>query len=481
MASRTLCTLVALIITSCTRPNPRSCADGICDDPTFPFCDVDGALEGIPLTCIAVSCTPGEVAACRGQEAIRCNATGNDYELVECALGCDEGFGGCVGCATNQQCTNPNPVCDGGSCRACVIDDECDSLVCDADVGTCVPEARIVYAGPEGSNVTEICTKEEPCSLARAGSIAVGSANPVVLRLLPGTYRDTLVANRQMTSPLLVVARGATIEIVGGDAIVIRGGASLDIRDLTVVKVNTNGATAISCGATGDPISRVLLRDSMLSTPGSSSLSIGRCSATVTTTQVRTSLSPVTLNTDGQFVGDRLQLSAIGNADPVFNLFGTNVSVRVTNSIFRSTGVSFATSDATPPGSQLFFAYNTFVFTKPQSDGSEVNCFGSNAPRTARFENNIIFSTTTAEPFLGNRCDMVNNIIAPFAGSLPGNILANPRLVDAAGGDFKLQANSPAIDAAAPSQVQLDVDHDFEGTPRPQGPKSDIGAFERAP
>ena len=50
----------------CTAPNPRSCIDGSCTDPAFPYCDADGSLAGEPKTCIAVACTPGEFVACQG-------------------------------------------------------------------------------------------------------------------------------------------------------------------------------------------------------------------------------------------------------------------------------------------------------------------------------------------------------------------------------------------------------------------------------
>ncbi|HEU0037289.1 MAG TPA: hypothetical protein VFQ53_42050 [Kofleriaceae bacterium] len=90
----------------CTKPNPRSCADGICNDPAFPFCDVDGALEGQTNTCIAVTCSPGEFTACRGDQAITCNAVGNDYELIQCERGCEVGTG-CRLCDPNETaCTN---------------------------------------------------------------------------------------------------------------------------------------------------------------------------------------------------------------------------------------------------------------------------------------------------------------------------------------------------------------------------------------
>lgn len=99
--------VAGLLLVGCTKPNPRSCKDGSCTDPSFPFCDTDGALAGEPQTCITVACTPGEFAGCRGDLAITCNTVGGDYDLVQCERGCDEAAGGCHLCDPNQTaCTN---------------------------------------------------------------------------------------------------------------------------------------------------------------------------------------------------------------------------------------------------------------------------------------------------------------------------------------------------------------------------------------
>jgi hypothetical protein len=47
---------------------------------------------------------------------------------------------------------------------------------------------------------------------------------------------------------------------------------------------------------------------------------------------------------------------------------------------------------------------------------------------------------------------------------------------DAASEDFHLKLRSAAVDTANPTD--LFTGHDFDGTPRPQGARSDIGAFE---
>jgi len=90
----------------CTVPAPASCADGTCTDPGLPFCDVGGEVAGKPLTCIAVSCTPGAFAACRGDSELTCNSVGTDYDATQCEHGCDQGTG-CRLCEPNQTvCTN---------------------------------------------------------------------------------------------------------------------------------------------------------------------------------------------------------------------------------------------------------------------------------------------------------------------------------------------------------------------------------------
>ncbi len=103
----------AISLTACTKANPLDCSDGTCTDPAHPFCDVDGSLgDGTPLACIAVTCTPGDFQACRGAGALTCNAAGTDYDLTQCADGCDA-TAGCRLCAANQT------VCANGMIQTC--------------------------------------------------------------------------------------------------------------------------------------------------------------------------------------------------------------------------------------------------------------------------------------------------------------------------------------------------------------------------
>lgn len=51
---------------------------------------------------------------------------------------------------------------------------------------------------------------------------------------------------------------------------------------------------------------------------------------------------------------------------------------------------------------------------------------------------------------------------------------ADPQFVDAAGGDYRLRAESPARDAG----TAADVAQDLDGAARPFGPQPDLGAYE---
>lgn len=97
-----------------TKANPQlMCSDGACSNPDFPFCDVHGAVGGDPGTCLAVSCTAGEFAACDGDQALACNSSGDNYTATACPFGCSDASNGCNQCSANQV------ACVGGDLHRC--------------------------------------------------------------------------------------------------------------------------------------------------------------------------------------------------------------------------------------------------------------------------------------------------------------------------------------------------------------------------
>jgi hypothetical protein len=109
-----------VLAAACTKPNPAAnCGgNGVCTEPSHQYCDVDGSISGDPNTCVAVSCTAGEIKSCAGSSsALVCNAGGNGYDTQSCAYGCD-----------------PNTGCESGS---------------NGGSGNCTPNAVLRCEGPQ--------------------------------------------------------------------------------------------------------------------------------------------------------------------------------------------------------------------------------------------------------------------------------------------------------------------------------------------
>lgn len=98
--------------------------------------------------------------------------------------------------------------------------------------------------------------------------------------------------------------------------------------------------------------------------------------------------------------------------------------------------------------------------------------------------NTIVEYTTTGIQWTGI-ATWYNNIVfghgpasnvTPPAGNLTG---VDPGFVDAAAGNYRLSAHSPAVDAAVTVPGLSPPEQDLDGRPRPVGAAADIGAFER--
>jgi hypothetical protein len=469
---RTLGTIVLLLACACTERNPEYCGDGTCVDPKLPFCDVDGSFSGIPGTCIAVQCEPAEFARCRGEDtAITCSATGKNYDIVKCPMGCDVDASGCIECATNEQC-DTSQVCDAasGHCRGCLADDECDSRVCDLSTGACVAESAVVYASPNG---TGTCSLSQPCSLTKAYSSAANAAPPRLIRMLPGTYTSALRADVLTSSPVRVIATDANIVVVGDvAAIVVDGGASLEVRNLS-----SASERQVQCGlaSTSAPQSTISLSSAKLSMVGMGlAFETQRCELSLRDVDLTTNVDIIGTRNDTSFKADGFYVHGSGTVNTIVGA-GSRVSIDIVNAVLEDTSIVTFFSDTSAPGSSVRFAYSTLLLRVSQNV-----CDGITAQyRSVLFENTIVASQgafdTFANPNPAN-CTFVGTMLTRQSNVPPGAVVADPRFVDLGTHDYHLQAGSPAIDAAV--QATANPDHDLEGVSRPQGVKADLGAYE---
>jgi hypothetical protein len=124
--------------------------------------------------------------------------------------------------------------------------------------------------------------------------------------------------------------------------------------------------------------------------------------------------------------------------------------------------------------------FNTITAnTGNTSINSGINCATVVVPLV--FNSNIIYGNMVSGGGMqlggSAMCSAAYSDVGP--GATTGtNINADPMFVNALQGNFHLMSNSPAKDAADPNAT---LAIDFDGQPRPQGPRRDMGADEIAP
>lgn len=126
--------------------------------------------------------------------------------------------------------------------------------------------------------------------------------------------------------------------------------------------------------------------------------------------------------------------------------------------------------------------HNTTVLTQP--DAGAILCAGDVDARILSLRDNIIWSNgrigTSRIPFdEGGNIYWSSNGQPDFQMPVsPDSLVVDPRLVDAVGGDFHLEPDSPAIDGAGADDMGAPGAVDQAGVPVPQGAAPDIGAYE---
>ncbi|MBN1331716.1 right-handed parallel beta-helix repeat-containing protein, partial [Candidatus Dojkabacteria bacterium] len=168
-----------------------------------------------------------------------------------------------------------------------------------------------------------------------------------------------------------------------------------------------------------------------------------------------------------------------GNAIYQFG-FGGNLNLTFSNNIIHDNVSNAFNLNAT--SATAVFVYNNTVYNNGlgiliQSTG------GGAASSYAR--NNIVTDNGSCGMAKGGGGDFTssNNVVwnnaTNYCTTLPAgtdDVNADPKYTNAAGGDFTLQSDSPAIDAGA--DLTGTVDTDIRGLARPNAAAHDIGAYE---
>jgi len=462
--------LAAAAVTACTKPNPAFCcltpedcaAAGVTDE--LRPCAVGQAC--IDFSCTAASCSTDGCAATAPVCEVTTDVCVGCTDSSECARFpdsdvCDTTTGSCVECVMDIECEADRPVCDAGSCRTCKLDSECPSRAC-ADDGTCVDEAAIVYIAPNGVDAGT-CPRSAPCKgLQFTLSQTDATRNHMVLAA--GTYVN-------VGSPALSIHAGSTtaskIAIHGGGAILTEtmadGQPMLDfslpttMRDLELVYGQFGPAISIQATSV---VERVKIRGNGVVVDGI----VVRGPATVREISIEGTSTGIEV-ASGVLTLDRAILK--GGTNGIKAASGTTVDI--SNVLIFGTskeGIDL-TSGSTVGGSISFV-------TIADTGTSSTAAAGLTCPRDSfPVDSTIIWTPASSRP-PANVCGFVSAIAGPIG--IVGATDIDPGFVNPAMGDYHLSPNSPARD-----MVDTGPTSDFEGSPRPNGPRFDIGADEITP
>ena len=460
--SRLLSVVVVMTATSaCTRPNPAVCCSSAAD------CAVIGVEDQQRDCALSLVCADHECSVPPDGPKAECTL---DDECASPTPRCAPNLQ-CVECIKAADCPVSEPTCDATShqCRACVLDADCTSEICDTQTGVCVPESTIVYASPSGTSVAS-CSRADRCSIQRAFAITDATRN--VIKLVPGIYSGNLVVSNKTVR---VRGAGATISSTSGDTLTVNDHGSLTVSGVIIVSAAAAGR-AVICSSLNNVDIPVLALDTVTVESTTTGIKLTKCSATITQSTIHTTGFSSGLLATNASTADVTRTSIRGGAYIVGSV--DNSVLRLTNTIV---------GDPTTPGDDGFFAvsgavalsFSTVINARVQCNGSPSVCSGASTNGVC-FDNSVVVNLTPGAPtdtVTGLACSGTYTAVFPQAAALAGlgNLAVNPKLVNPAMNDLHLQATSPAIDAANPAAT-LGVD--FEGKPRPSGAQRDLGAFE---
>ena len=233
-----LCVLL-LPMLSCQELNPEFCID----HPDDAACHGRGGPNG-----------DGPDAGIGNSKCI------NNAECTAPTPICDTSRSMCVQCTAGESsaCRGTTPTCGADdTCRACLVDSDCESSACLPD-GACVPAIAVLHAAPDGRPMAS-CMPGDECALPRA--IALIDATKATIHLVPGLYDlDQALA---LAGSLRIVGRGAVLRAPSSADATLRIVPDAEIElDYVMVQGNGGGGAGIACTSGTLTAREIVLADS---------------------------------------------------------------------------------------------------------------------------------------------------------------------------------------------------------------------------
>ncbi len=428
----------------------RECTEGLaCVDHAcvVPSCSTDGCSAEAPVCDITLD-------ACTG-----CMGPADCEQFSDTNL-CNTSSGACVECLSVLECPVERPVCNANACRECQLDTECESGAC-ADDGSCVPEPNAVYVSPSGADAG-LCSRTAPCgSINFAVTRTSGLRNHIVFET--GTYVEQEIGISELATPaseIFIHGAGSTLTSNQGDGqAVLSIGIPTTVRDLEITYGPIGPAILTTSTAR---LERILItsQDGLEVRGGA-----------VTARDIVIISTGVVANGTGR--GIDVEEGGILNLDRATISGGVNgIRSALNTTIEGSNTLVHATGRAGIDLAQGNTVSGSINFVTIVNTGAVSTTFAGLVCSNSSFSvrSTIVWTPDANQPPT-NFCNFSSTIVGPTG--VVGAMNIDPQFVDETGGDYHLSALSPARDA-----VDLGPSLDFEGDPRPQGARMDLGADE---